>query len=125
VTKDCIQLFGDGPLDVVLTPGFISHIEYAWEEPLLTRFLRQLSSFTRVIAFDKRGMGLSDRDPDGLLSSVDGEQYVRVVLRPGNSAARFGCQPAIGGGVLSRTVANVDSIGLVLLRWIQCSAGES
>jgi pimeloyl-ACP methyl ester carboxylesterase/DNA-binding CsgD family transcriptional regulator len=47
----------------VLVPGFISHVEFAWHEPLLARFLRKLSAFTRVIAFDKRGMGMSDRDP--------------------------------------------------------------
>ena len=57
------QVFGAGPPDVVLVPGFISHVEFAWHEPLLARFLRKLSAFTRVIAFDKRGMGLSDRDP--------------------------------------------------------------
>jgi pimeloyl-ACP methyl ester carboxylesterase len=57
------QVFGAGPPDVVLVPGFISHVEFAWQEPLLARFLRKLSTFTRVIAFDKRGMGLSDRDP--------------------------------------------------------------
>jgi pimeloyl-ACP methyl ester carboxylesterase/DNA-binding CsgD family transcriptional regulator len=57
------QAFGAGPPDVVLVPGFISHVEFAWHEPLLARFLRRLSAFARVIAFDKRGMGLSDRDP--------------------------------------------------------------
>jgi pimeloyl-ACP methyl ester carboxylesterase/DNA-binding CsgD family transcriptional regulator len=57
------QVFGAGPLDLVLVPGFISHVEFAWQEPLLARFLRKLSAFTRVITFDKRGMGLSDRDP--------------------------------------------------------------
>jgi pimeloyl-ACP methyl ester carboxylesterase/DNA-binding CsgD family transcriptional regulator len=57
------QVFGAGPPDIVLVPGFISHVEFAWHEPLLARFLRRLSAFTRVIAFDKRGMGLSDRDP--------------------------------------------------------------
>ena len=57
------QVFGSGPLDVVIIPGFISHIEFAWHEPLFARFLRKLSAFTRVITFDKRGMGMSDRDP--------------------------------------------------------------
>lgn len=61
--KIAYQVFGDGPIDVVLVPGFISHVEYSWHDPLLARFLRRLGSFTRVIAFDKRGMGLSDRDP--------------------------------------------------------------
>jgi pimeloyl-ACP methyl ester carboxylesterase len=57
------QVFGAGPPDVVLVPGFISHVEFAWHEPLLARFLGKLAAFARVIAFDKRGMGLSDRDP--------------------------------------------------------------
>jgi pimeloyl-ACP methyl ester carboxylesterase/DNA-binding CsgD family transcriptional regulator len=57
------QAFGSGPPDVMLIPGFISHIEFAWQEPLFARFLRKLSAFTRVITFDKRGMGMSDRDP--------------------------------------------------------------
>jgi pimeloyl-ACP methyl ester carboxylesterase len=49
------QAFGDGPVDLVFVPGFISHIELAWEEPYLARFLRRLAAFTRVIFFDKRG----------------------------------------------------------------------
>ena len=57
------QVFGDGPVDLVFVPGFISHLEYAWQDPLLARFLRRLSTLARVITFDKRGMGLSDRDP--------------------------------------------------------------
>ncbi|MFT4216505.1 MAG: alpha/beta fold hydrolase [Micropruina sp.] len=58
------QVFGEGAIDVAVIPGFISHIEYAWQDPLLARFLRRLGTMARVIAFDKRGMGLSDRDPD-------------------------------------------------------------
>jgi pimeloyl-ACP methyl ester carboxylesterase len=54
------QAFGDGSVDLVFVPGFISHIELAWEEPYLARFLRRLAAFTRVIFFDKRGTGLSD-----------------------------------------------------------------
>lgn len=57
------QAWGRGPVDIVLVPGFISHIEVAWEEPAYSRFLWSLSTFSRVIAFDKRGMGLSDREP--------------------------------------------------------------
>ncbi len=72
------QVFGDGPVDLVLVPGFVSHIEYSWQEPLLARFLRLLSGFARVIAFDKRGMGLSDRDPDG--ATPDLSQRVRDVV---------------------------------------------
>src|SRR5262249_1654915 len=55
------QVLGHGPFDLVYVPGFFSHLEYAWEEPAYARFLRQLASFSRLIWFDKRGTGLSDR----------------------------------------------------------------
>lgn len=55
------QVFGDGPIDLVLVPGFISHLELAWEFPDAARLNRRLGSFARVLAFDKRGTGLSDR----------------------------------------------------------------
>lgn len=55
------QVSGDGPFDLVLVPGFVSHVEYMWEEPLSTRFFERLGSFARLIRFDKRGTGLSDR----------------------------------------------------------------
>jgi pimeloyl-ACP methyl ester carboxylesterase len=55
------QVFGHGPPDLVFVPGWASHLEYAWEEPLYARYLERLGSFSRVIAFDKRGTGLSDR----------------------------------------------------------------
>ena len=55
------QIFGDGPFDLVVIPGFISHVELAWEDDNFARFLRRLASFSRVIMFDKRGTGMSDR----------------------------------------------------------------
>lgn len=55
------QLFGDGPVDLVFVPGFVSHIENYWEEPSIARFLLRLGRFARVAMFDKRGTGLSDR----------------------------------------------------------------
>ena len=55
------QVFGDGPADLVLIPGFVSHIENYWDEPNFARWLRRLASFSRVVMFDKRGTGLSDR----------------------------------------------------------------
>ncbi|MDQ2933820.1 MAG: adenylate/guanylate cyclase domain-containing protein [Chloroflexota bacterium] len=59
------QVIGDADLDLVLSPGFVSHVEHSWEDPSMARFLRRLASFTRLIVFDKRGTGLSDRAPDG------------------------------------------------------------
>jgi pimeloyl-ACP methyl ester carboxylesterase len=55
------QVTGGGPLDLVVVPGFVSHLEYAWEHPSSARFLERLGSFSRLIRFDKRGTGLSDR----------------------------------------------------------------
>jgi class 3 adenylate cyclase len=55
------QVVGGGPIDLVLVPGWVSNVEAFWEEPNFARFLGELSSFSRLILFDKRGTGLSDR----------------------------------------------------------------
>lgn len=55
------QVIGSGPFDLVFVPGFISHVDYVWEEPRWSAFLERLASFSRLICFDKRGTGLSDR----------------------------------------------------------------
>jgi pimeloyl-ACP methyl ester carboxylesterase len=55
------QVMGDGPIDLILVPGFISHIEYMHELTGFTACMRSLASFARVVTFDKRGQGLSDR----------------------------------------------------------------
>jgi class 3 adenylate cyclase len=55
------QVFGGGPIDLVYAPGFISHVEMNWELPYWVNIFRRLSQFCRVIVFDKRGTGLSDR----------------------------------------------------------------
>jgi pimeloyl-ACP methyl ester carboxylesterase len=57
------QVLGSGPPDLVFVPGWVSHLEYAWEEPAMARMYRRLASFCRLILFDKRGTGLSDRAP--------------------------------------------------------------
>ncbi len=65
------QVVGEGSLDLVYVPGWISHVELAWEEPTLARFLRRLASFSRLIMFDKRGTGLSDRVPNDKLPTLE------------------------------------------------------
>jgi pimeloyl-ACP methyl ester carboxylesterase len=57
------QVFGEGP-DLVMAPGFVSHIENYWDDPRFARWLSKLGSFCRVVLFDKRGTGLSDRVPN-------------------------------------------------------------
>jgi class 3 adenylate cyclase len=58
------QVMGDGPIDIILVPGIASHVEFLHEFAGYTAFLRRLSSFGRVVTFDKRGQGLSDRVAD-------------------------------------------------------------
>ena len=55
------QVVGDGPIDLVLVPGFVSNVEAMWTSPLRARFVERLASFCRLIVFDKRGTGMSDR----------------------------------------------------------------
>ena len=55
------QVMGDGPVDIIWSRALISHVEFLHEMPGYTAFLRRLSTFARVVAFDKRGQGLSDR----------------------------------------------------------------
>jgi pimeloyl-ACP methyl ester carboxylesterase len=55
------QLFGTGTIPLVVGPGWASHMEYSWEDPTYAKFLQRLGSFARVVWFDKRGTGLSDR----------------------------------------------------------------
>ncbi len=67
------QVHGSGPIDLVLVPGFVSQVELLWEEPGVARFLRRLAAFSRLLVFDKRGQGLSDRPgrPPTLEESMD------------------------------------------------------
>ena len=54
------QVFGEGDLDLVVVPGFVTHVELIWEHEPARRWLEGLASFARVIMFDRRGSGLSD-----------------------------------------------------------------
>jgi DNA-binding SARP family transcriptional activator/pimeloyl-ACP methyl ester carboxylesterase len=73
------QVAGDGPLDLVFVMGWVSHLDYFWEEPGFAHFLRQLASFSRLILFDKRGTGLSDRAV-GLPTLEERMDDVRAVM---------------------------------------------
>jgi len=99
------QVVGEGPLDLVYVPGWVSHVELAWEEPTLARFLYRLASFSRLIVFDKRGTGLSDRvSPAALPSLEDRMDDLRAVMDAAGSkrAAIFGFSE---GGNLSALFA--------------------
>jgi pimeloyl-ACP methyl ester carboxylesterase len=97
------QVHGEGELDVVFVPGFVSHVELLWDSPMVTRFLGRLASFARLVVFDKRGQGLSDRpgDPPTLEESMDD---LRAVLEAAGceQAAVFGISE---GGPMSMLFA--------------------
>jgi len=65
------QVVGDGDLDIVFVMGWVSHLEYFWKHPLFAGFLNRLASFSRLILFDKRGTGLSDRVPLSQLPTLE------------------------------------------------------
>ena len=65
------QVIGSGHIDLVFVMGWVSHLEYFWEEPSFARFLSRLASFSRLILFDKRGTGLSDPVPVNRLPTLE------------------------------------------------------
>ena len=77
------RIFGDGPRDIVLIPGTISHVELSWEVPSNEHLLKRLTAFARVIVFDKRGQGLSDRVAEQTLEERVGD--VRAVMDAASS----------------------------------------
>jgi pimeloyl-ACP methyl ester carboxylesterase len=75
------QVVGDGPLDLIYVPGWISNVELNWEEPAHAHVLERLAGFSRLILFDKRGTGLSDPVPlDRLPTLEERMDDVRAVL---------------------------------------------
>jgi pimeloyl-ACP methyl ester carboxylesterase len=96
------QVLGDGPADLVYVQGAFTHLDVMWELPAFRRFCEQLASFTRLILFDKRGMGLSDRVAAGTLEERMDD--VRAVM----DAAGSGRADLLGvseGGPLSMLFA--------------------
>ena len=83
------QMFGDGPIDLVLVPGQISHLEHNWTSPAYAMWFRRLGTLARVVAFDKRGTGLSDRvgrvltleeRADDIRAVMDAASFERAVI---------------------------------------------
>jgi class 3 adenylate cyclase len=97
------QVHGEGPLDLVFVPGFVSHLELIWEDPTVASFFRRLASFSRLILFDKRGQGLSDRTgrPPTLEDSMEDLQAVLAAVGS-ERAAVFGISE---GGPMSMLFA--------------------
>jgi len=95
------QVVGQGPLDIVYVPGWLSHVELSWELPDLPLGFERLASCARLILFDKRGTGMSDRVPNDRLPTLEERMDdVRAVMDAVGSerAAVFG---ASEGGNMS------------------------
>jgi len=87
------QVIGEGPLDLVYVMGWVTNLEAFWQEPSVARFFQRLASFSRLILFDKRGTGLSDRVPIKELPTLEQRMDdVRAVMDAAGSdrAALFG-----------------------------------
>src|SRR3954452_22083263 len=98
------QVVGAGSQDLILVPGFVSHVEVAWEQPRLAHFLGRLASFSRLVMFDKRGTGMSDpvASPPSMDERMDD---IRAVMDAAGSSSgtMFGISE---GGTLSLLFAD-------------------
>src|SRR6476659_5120807 len=70
---------GEGALDLVFIPGFVSHVEHFWDEPGLAAFFERLGRFARVIVMDRRGCGLSDPRAPGLTLDDEARDVLAVL----------------------------------------------
>ena len=108
------QVFGDGAIDMVYVPGWVSNIDLMWDNPELVHFFTELTKFARLILFDKRGTGLSDRVMD--LSPIeDRMDDIRAVMDAEGveKAALFGHSE--GGSVCALFAATYPERTLALL----------
>ena len=96
------RVFGNGPRDVILVPGTVSHVELYWELPANEYLLKRLASFSRVIVFDKRGQGLSDRVADQTLEERVGDLLAVMNAAGSDRATVYGWSE---GGQMSLMLA--------------------
>jgi class 3 adenylate cyclase len=116
------QVVGDGPVDLVYVPGWVSHVELAWELPDLVRGFERLASFSRLILFDKRGTGMSDPVPADELPTLEQRMDdVRAVMDA------VGCERAVifgasEGGNMSMLFAATSPDRTIALCTFGCTA---
>ena len=110
------QVIGDAPIDLVFVMGWVSHLEYFWREPTFARFLLRLASFARLILFDKRGTGLSDRVPLNELPTLEQRMDdVRAVMDAVGSERAALCGVSEGGPMCSLFAATYPEKTLALV----------
>ena len=110
------QVTGEGPIDLVLAPGTVSHLDLAWERPGSVQFIERLSSFSRLIRFDKRGTGMSDR-PTKAATLEERIDDIRAVMDDVGSekAALLGFSE--GGSMASLFAATYPDRTRALILW--------
>src|SRR5438132_1674387 len=108
--------FGEGPVDFVFVPGFVSHLENWWEVNASARFFRRIASFSRLIMFDKRGTGMSDPFT-GVPTLEERIDDVRAVMEAVGSTSAFVCGLSEGGpmSILFSATYPERSRGLILI----------
>lgn len=92
------QVIGDGAVDIIYIPGWVSNIDMMWAEPRLAAFLTRLTLFSRLIIFDKRGTGLSDRT-DEYSTMEERMDDINAVMEATNSKKAFLFSHSEGGSV--------------------------
>jgi class 3 adenylate cyclase/alpha-beta hydrolase superfamily lysophospholipase len=97
------QVVGDGPLDLVYVPTWISQVEHYWEEPAIARYFSRLASFTRLIMFDRRGSGLSDPVATAPTLEEQMDDVVAVMEAAGSKEAAVYAQ--LEGGAMATLFA--------------------
>ncbi|MGE5226202.1 MAG: alpha/beta fold hydrolase [Planctomycetaceae bacterium] len=121
VTQDGVhiayQVTGDGPVDIVLINSFVTHVELFWELPSFERLVRALTAFARVILFDKRGVGLSDRVSSSLPTLEARMDDLRAVLDAAGSERALLLGNGDGGALTTLFAATYPDRTLGLLLW--------
>jgi pimeloyl-ACP methyl ester carboxylesterase/class 3 adenylate cyclase len=109
------QVAGEGALDLLFLPGWISQVEQLWESPAMRRFLERLAVFNRLILFDRRGTGLSDRTHEEQTLEQDAEDALAVLDAAGSERAALFTY-SLGGLVGARLAADhPDRVGALIM----------
>ncbi|HEY5859782.1 MAG TPA: alpha/beta hydrolase, partial [Actinomycetota bacterium] len=120
------QVVGEGPIDILFVLGWVTHIERLWDQPRIVRFLQRLASFSRVMIFDKRGVGLSDRVPEDRLPSLEVRMDdARAVMDAAGSGRAIVLGHSEGGPMATLFAATYPerAIGLILFGTSVCWNG--
>lgn len=108
------QVVGTGPVDLIYVPGWVSNIDAMWEDPKISYFLNKLVKFTRLILFDKRGTGLSDR-VSAISSLEERMEDITCVMQAARSKQAILFGHSEGGTVSSLFAATYPERTLALI----------